>query len=102
MQITTSSISTGTGPSDWFTGGVYVDTITGPTPPSRVQAASVHFTPSARTAWHTHPVARRSTFLKVLVAASGAAARSRSSAPATGFSSNPARTTGTAPLPTGS
>jgi quercetin dioxygenase-like cupin family protein len=56
MQITGSSIPTGTGPSDWFTGGVYVDTITGPTSPSRVQAASVHFTPGARTAWHTHPV----------------------------------------------
>ena len=56
MHITRSSIATGTGPSDWFTGGVYVDTITGPTAPSRLQAASVHFTPGARTAWHTHPV----------------------------------------------
>jgi quercetin dioxygenase-like cupin family protein len=55
MQITTSSIATGTGSTDWFTGGVYVDTITNPTPPSRLQAASVHFTPGARTAWHTHP-----------------------------------------------
>jgi quercetin dioxygenase-like cupin family protein len=55
MQITRSSIATGTGPTDWFTGGVYVDTITSPTAPSRLQAASVHFTPGARTAWHTHP-----------------------------------------------
>ena len=55
MQITRSSLATGTGPADWFTGDVYVDTITNPTPPSRLQAANVHFTPGARTAWHTHP-----------------------------------------------
>jgi quercetin dioxygenase-like cupin family protein len=56
MQITRSSLDTGTGPADWFTGDVFIDTITSPTPPSRLQAASVHFTPGARTAWHTHPV----------------------------------------------
>ncbi|HMD56679.1 MAG TPA: cupin domain-containing protein, partial [Solirubrobacteraceae bacterium] len=33
----------------------YVDTVAAPSAPSRVQAASVHFTPGARTAWHTHP-----------------------------------------------
>jgi quercetin dioxygenase-like cupin family protein len=56
MQITRSSIAIGTGPSGWFTGGVYVDTVTSPAPPSRLQAASVHFTPGDRTTWHTHPV----------------------------------------------
>ncbi len=56
MQITRSSIATGQGPAEWFTGAVYVDTIANPTPPSRLQAASVHFPPGARTAWHTHPV----------------------------------------------
>jgi alkylhydroperoxidase/carboxymuconolactone decarboxylase family protein YurZ len=56
MQITRSSIATATGPADWFTGDVYVDAITNPTSPSRHQAASVHLTPGARTAWHTHPV----------------------------------------------
>jgi quercetin dioxygenase-like cupin family protein len=56
MQITRSSIATGRGPAGWFTGDVYVDTITNPTGLSRLQAASVHFTPGARTAWHTHPV----------------------------------------------
>jgi len=56
MQITRSSLATGKGPDQWFTGDVYVDTITNPTTPSRLQAASVHFTPGARTAWHTHPV----------------------------------------------
>ena len=55
MQITRSSIDTMTGPGDWFTGAVYIDTVAMPSEPSRVQAASVHFTPGARTAWHTHP-----------------------------------------------
>ena len=43
------------GPSDWFTGAVYVDTVASPTAPSRAAAAMVHFTPGSRTAWHTHP-----------------------------------------------
>jgi len=55
MKMTRSSRATATGPADWFTGTVFIDTITTPTPPSRLGAASVHFTPGARTAWHTHP-----------------------------------------------
>jgi quercetin dioxygenase-like cupin family protein len=55
MQLTKNSIETMTGPSEWFTGTVYVDTVATPSEPSRLQAASVHFTPGARTAWHTHP-----------------------------------------------
>jgi quercetin dioxygenase-like cupin family protein len=55
MQITHSSIATATGPSDWFTGAVYIDTVTAPTEQSRLSASSVHFTPGARTRWHTHP-----------------------------------------------
>ena len=34
---------------------VYVDAIATPSEPSRLSASSVHFTPGARTAWHTHP-----------------------------------------------
>src|SRR5436853_4338105 len=55
MQITRNSLDTNPGPSDWFTGAVYVDTVAAPSEHSRVGAASVHFTPGARTAWHTHP-----------------------------------------------
>ena len=55
MQITRNSIDTRLGPSDWFTGTVYVDTVAAPANGSRVSASSVHFTPGARTAWHTHP-----------------------------------------------
>jgi quercetin dioxygenase-like cupin family protein len=55
MQITRNSLDTNPGPSDWFTGNVYIDHIASPAPPSRTAAANVHFTPGARTAWHTHP-----------------------------------------------
>jgi len=56
MQITKSSLDTTPGPSDWFTGAVFIDTVATPTAPSRVASAWVHFTPGARTAWHTHPL----------------------------------------------
>jgi quercetin dioxygenase-like cupin family protein len=56
MQITRSSLDTNRGPSDWFTGAVYIDPVAAAPAPARVQAALVHFTPGARTAWHTHPL----------------------------------------------
>ena len=55
MQITRNNLDTNAGPSDWFTGNVYVDTVAAPAASSQVSASSVHFTPGARTAWHTHP-----------------------------------------------
>jgi quercetin dioxygenase-like cupin family protein len=55
MQITRNSIETRRGPGEWFTGAVYVDTVAAPSNGSRLSASSVHFTPGARTAWHTHP-----------------------------------------------
>jgi len=55
MQITRSSIDTQKGPGDWFTGDVYIDTISAPSEHWRIGAAAVHFAPGARTAWHTHP-----------------------------------------------
>jgi quercetin dioxygenase-like cupin family protein len=55
MQITRNSIDSTPGPGDWFTGTVHIDPVAAPAEPSRVSAASVHFTPGARTAWHTHP-----------------------------------------------
>jgi quercetin dioxygenase-like cupin family protein len=55
LRITRSTIATGTGPDDWFTGSVSIDTIASPGEASPVGAAVVHFTPGARTAWHTHP-----------------------------------------------
>lgn len=55
MQITRDTNDTAAGPSDWFTGSVYIDAVAAPSGASRVSASSVHFTPGARTAWHTHP-----------------------------------------------
>ncbi len=47
MQITRNSLETATGPSDWFTGTVYVDPVATAAAPSRLTASSVHFTPGA-------------------------------------------------------
>jgi quercetin dioxygenase-like cupin family protein len=55
MQLTRNSIDTTAGPADWFTGTVYIDAVAAPSGASRVSASNVHFTPGARTAWHTHP-----------------------------------------------
>lgn len=55
MQITRNSLKTTTGSSAWFTGAVYVDRVAEPSGPSHFSAGSVHFTPGAHTAWHTHP-----------------------------------------------
>lgn len=54
MQVTRNA-ETSRGPEEWFTGSVFVDTIATPSAASQLGAASVHFTPGARTAWHTHP-----------------------------------------------
>lgn len=42
-------------PADRFTGTVFVDELAVAEPPSRLRAFSVHFTPGARSAWHSHP-----------------------------------------------
>lgn len=55
MEISTRG-ETRRGPEDWFTGAVWMDTITSPQGESRLRALTVHFSPGARTAWHTHPV----------------------------------------------
>ena len=55
MQITPGNADTAKGPADWFTGDVYIDAVAAPAGSSTFAAALVHFTPGARTAWHTHP-----------------------------------------------
>ena len=55
MEITRNGVATNPGPSEWFTGAVYLDPVAVPSGASRLSATSVHFTPAARTAWHTHP-----------------------------------------------
>jgi quercetin dioxygenase-like cupin family protein len=55
MQLTRNSVETTAGPTDWFTGSVYIDAVAAPAEGTRLSASSVHFTPGARTHWHTHP-----------------------------------------------
>ena len=42
------------GPAEWFTGDVWIDPVAQPHAPSRLAVSAVHFTPGARTAWHSH------------------------------------------------
>ena len=55
MEVTRSTVATTAGPGEWFTGAVYLDAVASPSEGSRLTASNVHFTPGARTAWHTHP-----------------------------------------------
>jgi quercetin dioxygenase-like cupin family protein len=55
MQITRNDNETVRAPADWFTGEVYLDPVAAPAEGSRIHAMNVHFTPGARTAWHSHP-----------------------------------------------
>ena len=55
MEITRNSTETHAGPAASFTGAVYFDAMATASEWSRLTASSVHFTPGARTAWHTHP-----------------------------------------------
>ena len=55
-MIIQPSINTRKGSSDMFTGDVFIDTVAQTVEPSRVRVNSVHFTPGARTAWHSHAV----------------------------------------------
>ena len=42
------------GPADWFTGDVWIDPIAQGRDGSHLGVNAVHFTPGARTAWHSH------------------------------------------------
>lgn len=47
---------TAKGPAEWFTGEVWIDTIAQGHGSSPMFIAAVHFTPGARTAWHSHAI----------------------------------------------
>lgn len=55
MNVTRTRAASTQGPAQRFTGTVWIDEIAVNAEPSRLRAYSVHFTPSARTAWHRHP-----------------------------------------------
>ncbi|MCP5084090.1 MAG: cupin domain-containing protein [Alphaproteobacteria bacterium] len=41
---------------EYFSGTVWTEAIIAAPDPARIRALRVHFTPGARTAWHTHPL----------------------------------------------
>jgi quercetin dioxygenase-like cupin family protein len=55
MKVTRNSVDTQPGPAEWFTGSVFLDAVAATADGGRISGSSVHFTPGARTAWHTHP-----------------------------------------------
>jgi len=55
MRLTRSGGQSAAGPTDWFTGTVWLDGIRNPGDDSAIGAAHVRFAPGARTAWHRHP-----------------------------------------------
>jgi quercetin dioxygenase-like cupin family protein len=56
MNITRSGETpTQRGPAEWFTGDVWIDAVAAAAATSELVSNLVHFTPGARTAWHTHP-----------------------------------------------
>ena len=46
------------GPSEWFTGTVWIDEVATCPEPAHLSVGRVTFEPGARTTWHTHPVAQ--------------------------------------------
>lgn len=57
MEITDggAGVSAQPGREDWFTGRVWMAELAPAGDPGGVQVLGVHFAPSARTAWHSHP-----------------------------------------------
>jgi quercetin dioxygenase-like cupin family protein len=55
MELTPSH-TTVKGPSEWFTGDVFIDLAAQGHGDSPMSVAFVHFTPAARTAWHAHSI----------------------------------------------
>ena len=52
MRVTRDQPQSMPGPSEWFTGNVWFNDLSGG---GQVSLGSVHFAPGARTAWHSHP-----------------------------------------------
>lgn len=53
-MILQPAIATRIGSRDRFTGDVYIDTVVQTVESSLIRVNAVHFTPGARTAWHSH------------------------------------------------
>lgn len=102
MQITRNTTGTARGPREWFTGEVYIDPIAAPSEQSRLNASDVHFAPGARTAWHTHPRGQTIWVTRGVGLVARRGGPVEEVRPGDRVFSNPTRSTGTAPSPTGS
>ena len=64
MKITrVGTVPSMTGPEDWFTGKVRIDSLFVAEGERRANAATVTFEPGARTHWHTHPLGQTLTIM---------------------------------------
>ena len=89
---------TAKGPSEWFTGDVYIDPVLGrKDEPSRMACGWVHFTPGARTAGIPTPSARRCSSPRASPCSAPAMARSSWLGQARLSIPRLAKSTGTAP-----
>jgi quercetin dioxygenase-like cupin family protein len=52
VRVTREQPPSMAGPTEWFTGAVWFNDLSGGGP---ISLGSVHFAPGARTAWHSHP-----------------------------------------------
>ncbi len=91
---------TSKGPANWFTGEVWIDPIAPGHEPNQLSLGNVHFTPCARTAWHSHTIAQTLYVSDAKDWSRPAARLSSRSAPATSSPSPAASGTATAPPPT--
>jgi quercetin dioxygenase-like cupin family protein len=57
MEVKTiSTVPAEDGPEQYFTGKVHVQPLFGASAPARMSCGCVTFDPTARSAWHTHPL----------------------------------------------
>ena len=92
--------ATAKGPSGRFTGDVWIDPIAQGQEPSRIRVNVVHFTPGARTAWHSHAMGQTLYVTEEQAYCNPAARRSRISIQATSSIRLRTSGTGTAQPPT--
>ena len=87
--------STVKGPPEWFTGDVWIDSLAEPNDVSMLNVGAVHFTPGARTAWHSHDGGQTLVVLKGEGSFSPGARRSSSCTQVTCIGLRPTWSTGT-------
>jgi quercetin dioxygenase-like cupin family protein len=86
---------TSKGPTENFTGDVYVNMLHAGEDPSRLVAAMVRFAPGARTHWHSHPFGQTLHCTDGMGLSETVTGKSSSCGPETPSTPRPGRNTGT-------